>query len=386
MWQQATTDRFLHTLQHLEYGSITVTTPDGNRYGFQGKYPGAHGNFHIADWRTIPALAAKGDIGLTEAYRDGWWDTDDLTLLMLVGLENEAALDKYIYGGVFARLASRVLYLFNRNTLGGSKRNIHAHYDLGNDFYKLWLDPSMSYSAALFHHEHESLEQAQYNKYGRIIDRLDSNSGSLLEIGCGWGGFAEQAAQRGDYGIKGITLSEQQHDYAHARLDGHAKIVLEDYRKQQGKYNHIVSIEMFEAVGEKFWATYFSKMKSLLDHKGTAVVQTITMGEPYFERYRKSGDMVRSFIFPGGMLPTHARFEEEAAKVELKVTDSFSFGSDYGATLKHWLRDFEAKLPEVRNLGFDEPFIRVWRFYLAACVASFQTQRTDVMQLELQHV
>ena len=385
MWQQSATDQFLRTLDHLEYGSMTVTTPDGKMHAAQGNQPGAHGTFHITDWRTIPAFAAKGDIGLAEAYRDGWWDSDDLTALMLVGLENEEALDSYIYGSALSRLATRFLYLFTRNTLKGSKRNIHAHYDLGNDFYKLWLDQTMSYSAALFSHEDEPLEHAQFNKYQRIIDHLPSTSGSLLEVGCGWGGFAEQAMQQGDYALKGITLSEEQHRYANARLQGHAKIVLEDYRKQEGRYDHIVSIEMFEAVGEKFWPTYFQKMKSLLNQKGKAVVQTITVRDDYFERYRSGGDMVRTFIFPGGMLPSPSRFKEEAAKADLKITDQLSFGCDYGLTLRHWLKAFEEKLPEVRKLGFDEPFIRIWRFYLAACIASFQVQRTDVMQLELQH-
>lgn len=385
MWQQTATNKFLSTLDHLEFGSMTVTTPDGKRFDVTGKQPGAHGTFYITDWRTIPAFAAKGDIGLAEAYRDGWWDTDDLTALMLVGLQNEEALDKYIYGGMFARMATRFLYFFTRNTLKGSKRNIHAHYDLGNRFYKLWLDRSMTYSSALYKHEGESLEQAQYNKYHRIIDQLGTNSGTLLEVGCGWGGFAEQAIQKGDFDVKGITLSTEQHAYAKERLGNNAQIVIEDYRRQQGKYNNIVSIEMFEAVGEKFWPTYFSKMKSLLDTKGKAVVQTITVGDQYFDRYRTGGDMVRTFIFPGGMLPSPSRFKEEAAKADLKITDSFAFGKDYGTTLKEWLCTFERKLPEVRNLGFDEPFIRIWRFYLAACVASFEVSRTDVMQLELQH-
>lgn len=386
MWQNIATDKFLKTLEHLEYGSLSVITPDGKQYDFTGNQPGRHGHMHIIDWRTIPAFAVKGDIGLTEAYRDGWWQTDNLTDLLYVGLHNEKALESYLYGSLFSRLATRIMYFFTmQNTLHGSRKNIQAHYDLGNDFYQLWLDPSMSYSSALYHANHETLQQAQHNKYQRIIDRLETGSGNLLEVGCGWGGFAEQAIQNGDFAVKGITLSDQQHDYANKRLSGNAQIALEDYRHQQGKYDHIVSIEMFEAVGEKFWPTYFEKMKSLLKDKGKAVVQTITVDEQFFERYRSGGDMIRTFIFPGGMLPSETAFNYHAEKAGLRVGDTYKFGQDYGKTLKIWLDNFESKLEQVKALGFDEKFIRIWRFYLAACTASFMVDRTDVMQVELVH-
>lgn len=385
MWEKRATDTFINTLTHLKYGSMLVTTPDGKRHEMTGTHPGAHSTLHITDWRTIPAFAVKGDIGLAEAYRDGWWHTDNLTDLMVVGLENTDALDPYLYGSAFSRMATRLLYLFTCNTIKGSKRNIHAHYDLGNDFYSLWLDPSMTYSSALFHNQNESLERGQYNKYHCILDQLDSSSGRLLEIGCGWGGFAEQALQRGDYDVKGITLSSEQHHYAQNRLKGNANIALEDYRHQHGQYDQIVSIEMFEAVGEKFWPVYFSKIKSLLAAKGKAVVQTITIDEKYFDMYRKGGDMVRTFIFPGGMLPSLTRFKEEAAKADLKVTNTIHFGQDYNKTLQAWLASFDSKADQVRALGFDEGFIRTWRFYLAACAASFQVNRTDVLQVQLQH-
>ncbi len=385
MLQQSITNQFLRTLEHIEYGSMNVITPDNKEYHFVGKQPGADAHFHIQDWRTIPAFAAKGDIGLAEAYRDGWWDSDDVTSLLLMGLQNEQALDGYIYGSALARLATRFLYLFTSNTLKGSKRNIHAHYDLGNDFYALWLDRSMSYSSALYHQGDESLEQAQYNKYDRMLERLDTRSGTLLEVGCGWGGLAERAVSHHDFAVKGITLSQAQHDYAVKRLGNQADIVIEDYRIQEGRYDHILSIEMFEAVGEKFWPTYFGKLQSLLKQKGKAVIQTITIGDDYFARYRKGGDMIRSFIFPGGMLPSPERFRHETESAGLRVNDAYAFGQDYAQTLCHWLQNFEARLPDIRQLGFDEPFIRIWRFYLAACIASFTVGRTDVMQWELQH-
>ncbi|MCI5048796.1 MAG: cyclopropane-fatty-acyl-phospholipid synthase family protein [Rickettsiales bacterium] len=385
MFQQTFIHRFLNTLEHTQYGSLEVTMPDGKTYSFQGIQPGAKADWHIIDWRTIAVFAAKGDIGLTEAYRDGWWDTKDLPALMLFGLQNEEALDDYLYGGFFSSIVTRLMYMFSQNSLRGSRRNIQAHYDLGNDFYKLWLDPSMSYSSALFKDENESLEHAQYNKYDRILEQLETSSGSLLEIGCGWGGMAERATENSDFDVRGITLSLQQHDYATQRLGDKAKIVLEDYRHQDGKFDHIVSIEMFEAVGEKYWPVYFNKLQSLLKEKGKAIIQTITIDEPYFERYRQGGDMIRSFIFPGGMLPTASRFAYEAKQAGLKVCDSHSFGTDYAKTLKLWLDEFDSKLSHIRELQFDDRFIRVWRFYLSACMASFLVGRTNVMQIELAH-
>ncbi len=385
MFQHTISDQFLRTLSHLGRGHLTLTMPDGRKHVFAGTQAGATADMVIHDARTIQAIAAKGDIGLAEAYREGWWYSTDLTALLLLALQNEKELDRYIYGRAFSRLISRFIYMFTRNTMHGSRRNIHAHYDLGNDFYELWLDPGMSYSSALFQSPDETLLQAQYNKYDRMLERLDARSGNMLEIGCGWGALAERAVGQYDFDVKGITLSEQQRDYAHARLGQNAHIALEDYRIQDGKYHHIVSVEMFEAVGEKFWPVYFGKLKSLLADKGKAMVQTITIGETYFDRYRKGGDMIRSFIFPGGMLPTETHFRMHAEKEDMRVTDSYAFGQDYARTLQHWLEAFEQKLPQIRTIGFDEPFIRMWRFYLAACIASFTVGRTDVMQLELQH-
>ncbi|MFO0389431.1 MAG: class I SAM-dependent methyltransferase [Alphaproteobacteria bacterium] len=384
MLEKTITMQFLKSLEHIEFGAMHVTTPDGKQYSFYGKQPGAHATLHLHDWRVIRQFASKGDTGFAEAYRDGWWDSDDLVALMTMGLQNEKALNSYIYGGVFGRIAARISYLFTRNTLNGSKKNIQAHYDLGNDFYKLWLDESMTYSSALFEASDQPFVKAQHNKYDRILSRLP-NSGSLLEVGCGWGGFAERALQKNDYAIKGLTISSAQHEYAHKRVGKDATIALEDYRIQQGKYDNIVSIEMFEAVGEKYWPTYFGKLQELLASKGKAVIQTITIKDEYFESYRRGGDMIRTYIFPGGMLPSPTRFKQEAAKAGLRMTDSYGFGKDYALTLQHWLNNFEAKLTDVKNLGFDNAFIRMWRFYLTCCIASFNVGRTDVMQVELQH-
>ncbi len=384
MLDRQITNRFLANLDHIQYGAIRVTTPDGQAHDFKGSEPGAEAKLNIHDWCVVSGMMRNGDVSLAETYRDGFWDSSDPTQLFLFGLQNQAALDGYIYGNVWGRLASRAAYLFTRNTLNGSKKNIHAHYDLGNDFYALWLDPSMTYSSALFDNSDENLLDAQRRKYDRIVERF-SQSGSLLEIGCGWGGFAERALQKGDYGIKGLTISKAQHEYATSRVGKDAMIALEDYRHQKGYYDQIVSIEMFEAVGEKFWPVYFSKLKSLLADRGKAIVQTITIGDDYFERYRTSGDAIRTFIFPGGMLPSPARFRQETAKAGLSVADEFSFGQDYALTLEHWLKNFNARVTDVKAMGFDQKFIRMWRFYLTSCIASFRHGRTDVMQWELQH-
>ena len=243
----------------------------------------------------------------------------------------------------------------------------------------------MTYSSAIFKSPMENLTAAQHNKYDRIIDRMETDSGRLLEVGCGWGGFADRALQQGDYDIKGITLSEEQHNYAAERLGQNASIALEDYRHQKGKYDRLVSIEMFEAVGERYWPVYFKKMKELLAEKGKAVIQTITINEQDFDDYRVGGDFIRTYIFPGGMLPAPSKFREQAEKAGLRVNDEYYFGQDYARTLDCWLKSFDAKKEEIKNMGFDEGFIRLWRFYLAACSAGFKTGRTDVMQVELAH-
>lgn len=384
MFEQVVANKLFDALRHTNHGSLNLTTPDGKQHHFEGKLPGECATLMLHDWRAIRLLAQKGDSGFAAAYRDGWWDSDDLTALFKFGLNNQSALRRYIYGGAFGQMCSRLAYLFTRNSLRGSKENIHAHYDLGNQFYSLWLDPTMTYSSALYKSPDEDLVSAQHNKYDRILERLGS-SGRLLEIGCGWGGFAERALQSGDFALKGLTISQEQHAYAAQRLGGAAQIALEDYRIQQGKYDNIVSIEMFEAVGEKYWPVYFSRLKGLLAQRGKALIQTIVIGNDYFEHYRRSGDAFRSYIFPGGMLPSPQRFHEEAAKAGLRLTDRHAFGHDYARTLECWRTNFEAKLHEVRQLGFDEPFIRMWRFYLTSCIAAFSVGRTDVMQLELQH-
>lgn len=386
MINKTAAEQLLKRLDQLYWGTLTLTTPDGKTRTYGGKEQASHhATIVVHDWRVFTNMMRKGDIGFADDYREGRWDTDDINRLVELGLRNQSAIDAMVTGNKLYRLLSSLLYVFKRNTVKGSKKNIHAHYDLGNAFYRLWLDSTMTYSSALFTSEQESLTQGQLNKYDRMLGCLEQDSGRILEVGCGWGGFAKRAIEKGDFDIKGITLSEEQHAFAQHRLGQQANIVLEDYRHQTGMYEHIISIEMFEAVGEHFWPTYFQKLKSLLTKNGKAVVQTITINEQDFPSYRKGSDFIRSFIFPGGMLPSVTRFKEEATKAGLVAHQPYMFGKDYARTLEAWLVSFDLQREQVIALGFDEGFIRLWRFYLAACAAAFRTNKNDVMQMELSH-
>ena len=377
---------FCSALGRIQYGTFHLVTPEGQEYHFSGTEPGAAAHLHLKTWDVVRNMILRGDVGLAEDYRDGRWESQDLEGLFLNALQNEKALDTFIYGGVFGRLAARMLHFFRRNSRRGSRRNIAAHYDLGNAFYQEWLDPTMTYSAALFQTGEEPLHTAQTHKYQRILHQLgEQQQGQILEVGCGWGGFAEAAATQG-YGVHGITLSQEQYAYATTRLQQFgtaAHVALTDYRDQGGRFDHLVSIEMFEAVGERYWPTYFNKVAAVLNAKGRAVIQTITIAEPYFERYRRGGDAIRAFIFPGGMLPSVSRFQAEAAQAGLQMVDAHAFGPDYARTLRRWLVAFEAKAEKLKHMGYDERFQRLWRFYLACCAASFQVGRTDVYQFTL---
>lgn len=388
MLYRKTEKMFLSVLDKTGTGTFTFENPHGKIYEFAGKFPGPHGHLKLHAADVLWNMALGGDTALAGDYRAGKWDSDDIASLVDFAFRNEEAMRPFVAGNPFKRALVGLAALMRPNTRRRARANVMAHYDLGNDFYSLWLDPTMSYSSALFAGGHESLEAGQHNKYDRILDRLGGNSGEILEIGCGWGGFAERAIRRDGRRITGLTLSPAQAEYARARLryaSGHADIRLEDYREDRGRFNAIVSIEMFEAVGERYWKTYFERLASQLSSTGRAVIQTITVDNDYFDSYRKGGDAVRAYIFPGGMLPSENRFAEEAARAGLRVTGTHRFGPDYATTLDHWLAAFDAKLDGVRALGYDEKFIRLWRFYLASCAGAFRCGRTDVMQVDLQH-
>jgi cyclopropane-fatty-acyl-phospholipid synthase len=290
---------------------MCLTTPDGETIYNKGEFDGQTANLHIKDWRTIVNIKLKSDIGFAADYRDGYWETPDLKSLILFGLDNEEAFGQYMSPNIFFKLVQKLGYLTKRNSIKQSKKNIYEHYDLGNNFYSLWLDKTMTYSSALYKDPLETLEQAQINKYKNIVSKFDKKDGSIIEIGCGWGGFAETAVNSGDYSVKGITLSTEQHKYAVERLEGkNADIVVEDYRIQEGKYDYVVSIEMIEAVGREYWDTYFAKLKSLLKDDGKIIIQSIVIDENIFDSYSKGTDMIRTFIFPGGLLPSIEKIEQ----------------------------------------------------------------------------
>jgi cyclopropane-fatty-acyl-phospholipid synthase len=381
----------LRLLEQLRCGKITLRLPDGRSLEFSGAQPGPHATLALADWQVCSDILSRGDIGLAEAYIAGRAKTDDLTQLLLLAALNEQAIEEAIHGRWWATLAYRLRHWLRPNTRAGSRKNIHAHYDLGNDFYRLWLDPTMTYSAALFEGDPgRSLSDAQTAKYARILRELGAQPGQhILEVGCGWGGFAEHAARAGCR-VTGITISEAQLDYARRRitdagLQDRVELKLLDYRDLDGQFDHVVSIEMFEAVGERYWPGFFGMLRDRLKPGGRAVVQTITIAETKFERYRTGTDFIQQYIFPGGMLPSPRRFGEEAMTQGLAVKDMHHFGLDYAETLRRWHQVFDYAAPQVRVQGFDDRFMRTWRFYLAYCEAGFRARATDVVQAVLVH-
>lgn len=381
---------FLHGLAHLHIGHLQVMTPDGNCLTFGDLHQPPSATLHIHDWRACSRILRAGDIGFAESYAAGWVDTPDLTALLRLALRNEKALNKMVFGGRLATLWYRLKHLLRPNTRKGSRRNIHAHYDIGNDFYRLWLDPSWTYSSAIFNGDYKlSLQQAQQRKYQRIIDVLELKAGDrVLEIGCGWGGFAEQAAKQG-IKVHGITISPSQLTIAQQRIQQHglqdlAQLELCDYRDLKGEYDAIVSIEMFEAVGEAFWSAYFKTVQARLKPQGKALVQSITINENIFERYRSSTDFIQQYIFPGGMLPSPERFCAQAAKAGLSTQDQYAFGQDYAETLRRWFKACAHEREAIAKQGFDDQFMRIWNLYFAYCEAGFDEGRTNVYQFMLQ--
>lgn len=374
--------QFLRACEAIEFGTLRVQTPDGARHDFGTG--GDTAEIAIHDWAVVSMALARGDIGFGEAYIQGLWDSEAPETLIALFLRNQGALASMRRPNPLNRIKYRFIdQVLRRNSRAGSRGNIRAHYDVGNEFYMRWLDDSMTYSSALFA-EGDDLPTAQARKYDRILDRLGEHGEQVLEIGCGWGGFAERAADRGRQ-VTGLTLSQQQKAYADARLDGRAKIAMRDYRDAHGRYDHIVSIEMIEAVGERYWPIYFQKIKTSLAEAGKAVIQAITVPDADFARYRKGSDFIRHYTFPGGMLLSNAQIANAASRAGLRVSDSFAFGHDYGRTCAIWSANMQSARDQIAKLGYDARFLRSWRFYLDACAASFKTDQVSVVQVELQH-
>lgn len=376
-------------LRGIRGGPLSLTLPDGTTQVF-GIDECHRGESKVAaamtlhDWHGISQTLWRGDTGFGEAYVDGHWDTPDLVALLTLLAANQNALERAYQGRGVAQWLLRLRHRFNANTRRQARRNIASHYDIGNAFYRLWLDPTMTYSAALFEGDPaRSLEDAQLAKYRRLLDQLGLPAGAhLLEVGCGWGGFAEVAARAG-YRVTGLSLSDAQTAYASERLaraglHDRVEFRIEDYRDAAGTYDGIVSIEMFEAVGERWWPTYFTTLGRLLRPGGRLAMQAITIAEERFDRYRRGTDFIQQHIFPGGMLAAPRVLVQRARAAGFRLTDLLAFGADYGRTLAHWLEAVDASVHDIRALGFDDRFLRCWRFYLAYCIAGFKARSTDV--------
>ena len=388
----------LGLLKRIRVGWLDLQLPDGSTARFgqaRSDEPGLlRAGLRLHDWRVCSAVLKSGDIGFAEGYIDGHWSTPDLTALLKLLIANRDLIEGAIYGSWWGRLAYRIRHLLNRNSKANSRKNIQAHYDLGNEFYRLWLDRTMSYSSAWFEGDHaRPMVDAQRAKVKRALNEAgvlaDGRERRVLEIGCGWGGLAEIAAAEHGAHVTGVTLSTEQLAWAQDRmaragLAKRADLRLQDYRDIRDEpFDAIVSIEMFEAVGREYWPSYFETLSRCLKPGGRACLQTITIHDDLFDRYVKSTDFIQQYIFPGGMLPCDRAFREAARKAGLEVVNAFAFGPDYAETLRRWRSDFHAQLEKVQRLGFDERFQRIWEFYLAYCEAAFDMGNTDVVQYTL---
>jgi len=379
----------LRLLQRLEHGTLDLRWPDGShlRLGPGGE---PRATLAISDERVFRAVLRSGDIGFAEGYIAGQWQTDDLPALLRLMLANRETIERLIFGGWWGSLLHRLQHWRNRNSREGSRRNIHAHYDLGNAFYRLWLDSTMNYSSAWFGGDHgRALSEAQDAKVARALAEAGVQPGSrVLEIGCGWGAVAEAAARRGAH-LTGVTLSTEQLAWARERLarqglGGQAELRLQDYRDiADAPFDALVSIEMFEAVGRAYWPSYFETVARSLKPGGRACIQTITLRDDLFDRYVRSTDFIQQYIFPGGLLPSDREFRLAAGRAGLEVERTLAFGPDYAETLRRWRVAFHGASAAAARLGFDEAFMRTWDFYLAYCEAAFDTGNTNVVQYTL---
>lgn len=373
----------LQLLHRLQHGCLTLQLPDGSMHRF-GQGQGLHATLHLHNWQACAAALRSGDIGFAESYFAGDWSTSNLTDLLRLFLANRRDLEEVIYGTWFGRLAYWLRHKLNRNSRSNSRKNIHAHYDLGNDFYQLWLDPTMNYSSAWFQTPEQDMVSAQHAKVRRALQMTQVRPGDrVLEIGCGWGALAEKAVTEFGASVTGVTLSTEQLAYAQQRVPA-ADLRLQDYRDiTDAPFDAICSIEMVEAVGREYWPTYFDAVARLLKPGGHACIQSIVIQDQLFERYLRGTDFIQQYVFPGGCLPSPAAFRAEAARAGLEVVDEFCFGQDYARTLAHWRDHFLHQQDQVLRQGFDTRFLRIWEFYLAYCEAAFAEESTDVIQFTL---
>ena len=371
------------TLPMMPAGRLQLTLPNGEIIERHGECAGPDASIVVHRWRGLWRMMLHGEHGFSDAYLDGDWSTPELSQLLEFCVHNEAALTETAASGWLGLLRNRISHWLRANTRRGSRRNIAAHYDLGNEFFRPWLDAGMNYSSALYVNC-DTLERAQDAKLDRAASLLDLNGGErVLEIGCGWGALAERLIRRYGASVFGITLSAEQLGFARTRLaneteEGRADLRLLDYRDAAGLFDRIASIEMIEAVGERYWPSYFGKIRDCLASGGVALLQAITIDERRFAAYRKCPDFIQRYIFPGGVLPTISIIEREAARVGLKLVHHESFGDSYVRTLREWRNRFLEASPKIESLGFNDRFRRMWEYYLAYCEVGFRLGTIDV--------
>lgn len=379
-------------LKGLGAGRIDLVLPDGRVFRIEGARAGQSARLEVKNGALFSRIAREGELGFCEAYLDGWWDTPDLQALLDVLLSSKNWVKRSHPAALAVRVYQRMWHWLNANSKAQARKNISYHYDLGNAFYSQWLDETMTYSSAIFQGPAEDLAAAQRRKYASVCDTIGVAPGAeLLEIGCGWGGFAEYAAKERGAKVTGLTISREQHDFAKERmfregLNDRVEIVMRDYRDEAGSFDGIASIEMFEAVGEKYWPVYFGAVRERLRPGAQATIQVITIADPLYPTYRKTIDFIQKYIFPGGMLPSPSVLRAEIERSGLQPMGSVEFGQSYSETLRRWHGAFNAAWGEIQPLGFDERFRRMWNFYLTSCAAAFRCGTTDVAQVTMRRM
>ena len=381
--------RIFKILSSIKIGTIEVSLPDGRTFKAEGLSEGLVARIDVIDPDCFARLVRDGEVGFLEAYMDEQWATPDLQCFMDVTFQNFHQLVTSFPGAGWVKMFEKLRHWLNSNSKRQARKNISYHYDLGNEFYGLWLDKTMTYSSALYKTNQEKLDEAQTQKYAQMCDEIGIKRGDhILEIGCGWGGFAEYAAGQRGAKVKGLTISQEQHDFAVTRIEraglsDKVEIVMQDYRDESAKYDGIASIEMFEAVGEKYWPVYFDKVNACLKPNAKATLQIITVPEDRFDDYRNSVDFIQKYIFPGGMLPTEAKLKDEINRVGLEFENIIEFGHSYSTTLRRWFDTFNAKWPNISPMGFDDRFRRMWNVYLTGCASAFEFDRTGLIQITM---
>ncbi|WP_299614534.1 cyclopropane-fatty-acyl-phospholipid synthase family protein [uncultured Tateyamaria sp.] len=381
--------RVFSMAQGMNTGRVDFVLADGRRFRAEGPNPGPVAEVHIHNDDIFARLIREGDLGFCDAYLDEWWTTPDLQAFMdWVHADNDSLYDGFPGMGL-VRHFERFRFWLQRNHRDQARKNISYHYDLGNDFYGLWLDDTMTYSSALFETGQESHEAAQIAKYASMIDQMGAQPGDhILEIGCGWGGFAEYAAKERGLKVTGLTISEEQIKYARERIEkaglsGQVDFKLQDYRDERGTYDGIASIEMFEAVGEKYWPIYFETVRERLKPGKNATLQIITVQDRRWKVYKRGVDFIQKYIFPGGMLPSPSALREQVVKAGLGIEKSIEFGQSYNISLRRWHDTFNQRWDQIAEMGFDDRFRRMWNFYLTSCAATFESANCDVTQITI---